>query len=63
MKVRVSWSLKTFKFGGVRRLEIEPKRVRLEMADGQVTELPFDHAYGLATVVVFEDGRIYEPHT
>jgi len=64
MKVRVVCNFQTFRFGDVRRLEIEPKRVRLETAEGQVTELPFDYAYGLATVVVFEEimRRAYGPH-
>jgi len=62
MRVRVVCNFKTFRFEDVRRLEIEPKRVRLETAEGQVTELPFDYAYGLAVVVVFEDRRVHGPH-
>jgi len=64
MKVRVVCNFQTFRFEDVLRLGIEPKRVRIETADGQVTELPFDHAYGLATVVVFEEimRRAYGPH-
>jgi len=57
-------NFETSRFEDVRRLEIEPKRVRLETAEGQVTELPFDYAYGLAAVVVFEEimRRAYGPH-
>jgi len=62
MKVRVVCNFQTFRFEDVRRLGIEPKRVRIETADGQVTELPFDHAYGLAVVVVFEDRRVHGSH-
>ena len=63
MRVRLVCNFKTFKYENVQRVEIQPKRVRLEAADGQVAELPFDYAYGLAAVVVFEDRRVHEPHT
>ena len=62
MKVRVVCNFRTFKFENVLRLGIEPKRVRIETADGQVSELTFDHAYGLAAVVVFEDRRVHGSH-
>jgi len=64
MKVRVVCNFKTFKHENVQRVEIQPKRVRLETAEGQVTELPFDYAYGLAAVVVFEEivRRACGPH-
>jgi len=62
MRVRVVCNFETSRFEDVRRLEIEPKRVRIETAEGQVTELPFDYAYGLAAVVVFEDRRVHGPH-
>jgi len=62
MRVRIVCNFNTFRFGDVRRLEIEPKRVRLETSNEQVTELPFDHAYGLAAVVVFEERSTHEPH-
>jgi len=62
MKVRLVCSFKTFKFTNVLRFEVQPKHVRLETADGRVTELPFDHAYGLTAVVVFDERRTCGPH-